>query len=357
MNPRVVYAIVRKDMIDAIRNRYLLIALLTPLLMALIFRVVLPYAGRGLGPTLIVHDAGQSALISNLRAIPQVKLFTVNTASELSEELNRRRATAALDIPANFDAEVIAGKTPELKVYLIAGKSNIEQIAFKQLLEQQLLALAKQPLPAKLVWIQPIEGARKPAGSDFSLNQIVPLFLLLMTVGMTGGLVVPLLLVEEKERRTLDFLLLSPGSLGDVIAGKALAGLAYVFMIVAVLFALNHSFLSNWLPLVVTISLGAVLLVSIGLVIGSLFHNTMQVNTWAGFVLLVLLTPSFVFGEPPAALRPIIRLIPTYYFVDALKLSLAGADFVRIWKDSLVNLLLCGLLLYVATRILGRTER
>ncbi len=42
MNLGVVAAITRKDVIDAIRNRYLLTALMTPLFVALLFRVLLP---------------------------------------------------------------------------------------------------------------------------------------------------------------------------------------------------------------------------------------------------------------------------------------------------------------------------
>ena len=58
MNSRVVAAIARKDIVDAIRNRYLLIALLTPLLVALLFRVLLPGINSVNNLTIVVHDPG-----------------------------------------------------------------------------------------------------------------------------------------------------------------------------------------------------------------------------------------------------------------------------------------------------------
>ncbi len=63
---------------------------------------------------------------------------------------------------------------------------------------------------------------------------------------------------------------------------------------------------------------------------GSLFQNTMQVNTWATLVVFVILAPSFP-SLGPGALQTVMRFIPTYYFVEAAKLSLAGTGSARIW--------------------------
>jgi ABC-2 type transport system permease protein len=107
--------------------------------------------------------------------------------------------------------------------------------------------------------------------------------LLLITFAMTGALVVPLLLVEEKEKRTLDFLLTSPASLTEIIAGKALTGVVYSFLIPGLLLAINHKLIGNWPLTLLTVLLGLLFVVAVGLFMGSLFQNTMQVNTWAGW--------------------------------------------------------------------------
>lgn len=155
--------------------------------------------------------------------------------------------------------------------------------------------------------------------------------LLLLTFGMTGALVVPLLLVEEKEKRTMDFLLTSPAKLTEVIAGKAFTGVVYSVLIAAVLLGINRQLIGNWPLTMLTILLGLLLIVAIGLVMGSLFQTTMQVNTWASLVLLVLMAPSFPVPGSPAVLETAMRFIPTYYFVEALKLSLAGTSGTPLW--------------------------
>ncbi|HEX6649821.1 MAG TPA: ABC transporter permease [Pyrinomonadaceae bacterium] len=159
---------------------------------------------------------------------------------------------------------------------------------------------------------------------------LLPL-LLIMTLGMIGAMVVPLLLVEEKEKRTLDFLLASPASLKEIVAGKALTGVAYSLLIAGLLLVFNRQNVGNWPLTSVTILLGLLFVVAIGLVMGSVLNNTMQVNTWAGTVLIVLLAPSFPSIGLPAAIETAMRFVPTYYLTEALKLSLGGSGLSKTW--------------------------
>jgi ABC-2 type transport system permease protein len=224
----------------------------------------------------------------------------------------------------------------------------------QRLLDQQLYILAKQPIPAKLVWIDLTKQFAAPEARELNFNQTLLLLLIVMALAITGGLVVPLLVVEEKEKRTLDFLLISPAKLTDLIAGKALAGLTYAFLIVAVLLAFNRNVVGKRLPVLITIMFGAVLFVSMGLLIGSLFHSSMQVNTWGGFILFVLLLPAFGLSDLPVAIKSAIPFIPTYYFVDALKLSLGGARLLGILKGLAMTSFTCALAFSAATWILRR---
>jgi ABC-type Na+ efflux pump permease subunit len=49
-------------------------------------------------------------------------------------------------------------------------------------------------------------------------------FLLIVVLAMTGAYMLPTLLVEEKEKHTLQALLVSPASPGDIVISKALTG-------------------------------------------------------------------------------------------------------------------------------------
>lgn len=347
MNTRIVTAIARKDLVDAIRNRYLLVALLTPLLVAILFRVLLPGINSMNNFTIVVHDPGKSSLVAQLRTIPQIKLVEAGSADAVPGEVEKVKAVGGLVVPTNFDADVAAGKQPELTIFVNNKTNSIEQATFRHLLEQQVLSLVERPVPAHLVWIDLAKELRAKAGDGLNLNRMMLPLLLLLAFGMTGALVVPLLLVEEKEKRTLDFLLTSPASLTEIIAGKALTGVVYSVLIAGVLLALNHKMIGNWPLTLLTILLGLLFVVAIGLFMGSLLQNTMQVNTWASLVLLVILAPSFPAPGLAPALETAMRFIPTYYFIDALKLSLAGTVSLRLWA-SLAVVLACTLLTFSA---------
>ena len=145
MTWRVIAAIAQKDLIDAIRNRYLLIALLTPLSIALLIRVLLPGLENISNLTIVVHDPDRSTMVSKLRAAPQIKLVDVDSAATARTEVEKIKASGALVIPPNFDADVAAGKQPKLTVYVNNKKNNIEQGGFRRVVERQVAALSSVP--------------------------------------------------------------------------------------------------------------------------------------------------------------------------------------------------------------------
>lgn len=331
MNFGVILAITRKDVIDAIRNRYLLTALITPLFVAVLFRVLLPGINNSSILSIVVHDSGNSAVTAEWRKTPQIKVVDAGSAEAIASEVQKRKAIGGVAVPNNFDADVAADKQPQLTIYVNNRKSILEQAAFRRLLDQQVRGLVKQPEPARLVWIDVEKETDDPKRGGLGLDTMLLPLLLILTLGMIGAMVVPLLLVEEKEKRTLDFLLASPATLKEIVAGKALTGVAYTVLIAGLLLIVNRHIVASWPFMALTIMLGLVFVVAVGLVMGSLLNNTMQVNTWASSVLIVLLVPSFPSLGLPGVLDTAIRFIPTYYLTEALNMSMTGNISSRIW--------------------------
>jgi ABC-type Na+ efflux pump permease subunit len=345
MNLEIVSAITRKDLVDAIRHRYLLTALITPLFVALLFRVLLPGGNSNKLLTIVVHDAAGSGLVTELRNTPQIAVVEAASPDATAGEVEKRKAIGGLVVPAGFDADLAANKQPELIVYINNEKTIFEQAAFRRLLDQIVRSFAKQPEPARLNWIDVNKPANDRPGTG--LDQMMLPMLLILTFGMIGAFLVPLLIVEEKEKRTLDFLLSSPASLNEIIAGKALTGVVYTLLIAGILLGINRQFIQNWPLTLLTIVLGLLFVVGVGLVIGSLLNNTMQVNTWASVVLIVLLAPSFPSLGITAWFDKAMRVIPTYYLSEALKMSMAGSVSSQLWMY-LAVLLGCTLVVFFA---------
>lgn len=354
MNVPVISAITRKDVVDAIRHRYLLTALVTPLFVALLFRVLLPGATGDKLLTVVVHDSGSSGLVTELRKTPQISVVSAGSADETAGEVKRIKATGGLVVPAGFDADLAANKQPQLTIYVNNQKTVFEQAGFRRLLDQLVRSFAKQPEPAHLVWVDVDKDANEPTRLGARLDQMLLPLLLILTFGMTGAFVVPLLIVEEKEKRTLDFLLSSPASLKEIIAGKALTGVVYTLLIAGLLLGINRQSVQNWPLTLLTIVVGLLFVVGVGLVLGSVLKNTMQVNTWASLVLILLMAPSFPSIGITGWFDKAMRVIPTYYLSEALKLSMAGTMSTQLWMHLAVLLVCTVIVFFVAAWALHR---
>lgn len=344
MQPRIILAIAKKDIVDAVKNAYILFALILPVGMSVLFSFMLP-KDRPLD--IVIYDAGQSRLVEQLKVNPAVKLIPVNAADEVPKRV-KEGALGGLALPDDFDAAVAAGKTPELRVYYNRRRALGEQTALRQILEGALRAMAGQAMPANLVPYDVTSSGKEGERPEFDLASFYLIILLVMALCMVGTFIVPTILVEEKEKRTLQAVLVSPASYADLVAGKALVGLFYALLIALLLLLLNKGFAGNAAVTILAVVLGSLFLVLVGLLMGALFSTMTQVNTWSSIVMLALLIPAMFIlpPQPPAPFSTITRLIPTSYMADAISIGLSG-------KATLGNVGLDLLVLAVATLIVA----
>jgi ABC-2 type transport system permease protein len=325
MNARIVLAIAQKDIRDAIRNRYLLVGLILPVGMSLLFRVLFNGASTVATPTVAIYDPAGSRLTAELQALPQWIILRVDSRAQLNEQVSDAgMAVGGIAVPANFDQELASGNQPRLAVSLNLQKNAAQLAAFRQLLTEQVWALNPAAEPVRIEWseVSPAQGSQASISTRIDLYLLV--LFLVMSLTMTGAFVVPLLLVEEKDKHTMEFLLISPATPAEVVAGKALTGLVYSAIGAGTMLLLNHGWAGNWPVTFLAVLLGALFMVAIGLLMGSVFQTMMQVNTWSSIIMLVILSPTWftVFQLPPL-LNAIVRVIPTFYLADLINLSLS----------------------------------
>src|SRR5678816_425484 len=160
-----------------------------------------------------------------------------------------------------------------------------------------------------------------------------------MMLGMIAVLAVPIILTEEAEKKTLDALLLV-ANYREVILGKALVGLAYSAVSVAVMLGLTRLQPVDIPTFVIGTALLAVALIGLGLLLGGMFKTASQVYTWSSVVLLPIIGPAFVAGLPvPDALDLALRAFPTFQGMRIMTNGLAGKPlFTDIWISYAVML-------------------
>jgi ABC-2 type transport system permease protein len=329
MNWRLAWAIARKDIVDAARNLYLMGAILTPLGFWLLFRVILPGEGGVTLGSIAIYDGGSSRLVAMLSSDPLVeRVVLAGSEAELAEVV-RGDAVGGIAIPAGFDAGVTSGASPELQVLVNGRRGGGELTAFRRLVDARLQEMANRPPVARVVQ-RDVQAGADPRSAAFASQGALLILFLVMGMAMAGTFVVPTLFVEEKEKNTLKTILVSPASYADVVAGKAVAGLLYTLLGAAVLLALYNNLSLNLPLLALAMLLGSLVLVEIGLLLGSVFNTTAQVNSWSSFVLLALIMPSWLSAFPlPGLLAAVMRLMPTYYIAQLVEQSGGGVGQIE----------------------------
>ncbi len=188
--------------------------------------------------------------------------------------------------------------------------------------------------------IIPAAGRLYPTveSGGMGLVNLITQFMVLVAVGFG---VVPLLLVEEKESRTMDVLSVSPAEGRHILAGKTLAGFVYCLATGLVIALLNLQLIVHWEILALTLLLGSFFFVSAGLLIGTLAGSPTSAAFWGGPLILISVLPVilelFQNDSWPAWLNAALPWLPMSLILRLFRLAIAGqAPAQAVWQTAAV---------------------
>lgn len=146
------------------------------------------------------------------------------------------------------------------------------------------------------------------------------LFLLSM-----GGIYVPsMLIAEEKDKRTLEVLMLSPATPLEIFVGKGLLTLVSMAVFALLIFLVQGVGAAQIPLLLLVFVLGVCASVPLGMVVGMLAPNLLSTGL-VGMPLYMSFTFLPLFSERSAVARTISRFVPTTYVYDATMGLLNGS--------------------------------
>jgi len=216
-NLYIVWAIASKDIVNALKNKNTRTNIILMMGMVVFF-----YWSSTLRPfdkriDTAVYDEGSSSLTVRPTELADGYTFRFYEASSL-QEMERMMGYKQLGvvIPADFDQVLASGGEPTLTGYILwVHRTRVAELEAKY--SQKFSELLGQPVRVEIKenFIIPTPGV-ETSGVYFHI--------LFATFFVTINLV-PALMMEEKRTKTLDALLVSPASDGQVVMGKALAGL------------------------------------------------------------------------------------------------------------------------------------
>jgi ABC-2 type transport system permease protein len=327
MRPSLIASIFRKDVVDALRDSRILVSLLTPLLLAILYNSIFPEE-RLFQAKVAYAGPETSALVRTLqeRAGETVSLTLrhVSSDAEARALVASDEVDVAFVLPPDVDEAVRQDRRPTITlIQKTEGGAAMEFVSSS--LQAGLRALSGQ-LPIANFEVESVQAGSAEAGvvGQLGARRYFVLATIVMMLGMIAVLAVPIILTEEAEKKTLDALLLV-ANYREVIAAKALVGVAYTAISVALMLTLTRLQPGDLPTFVAGTGLLAIALIGAGLLLGGLFKTANQVYTWSSLLLIPIIAPPFVAGLPmPAALDLALRAFPTTQGMRLMTNGLAG---------------------------------
>ena len=340
---RIIWAITAKDLVDGLKNKNILTLVITSLLVVLMYRYLPALTADDGPPYLLVVAEAPSELVDLLWDSPAVKSYQYDSFDEMLTYLSHGETPElGLVIPAGFDAATAAGNPPELQGYALQVFDDADVLALKRAIEDEIAYLLGQPVS--------IAVARVPLQPDATGITIMPALGFVFVTLMIGMLVIPHMMIEERQEKTIDALLISPARAPHIIAAKALTGLIYALITLLLALILNWSLIQHaWLFLLAGL-LGALFSVSLGMLLGIHFETRQQLTLWGWIILIPLFFPMILVLMDdlfPGWLVSIFKWVPTAAMFRVFRTSMVGATPWAYFAPQLLWIGFCALILFV----------
>jgi len=353
MNVKRVGILAWKDIVDAIRTPRLLTIVITPLIIALSIQI---FFGNKLTIRIGLYSPDKTQLVEILGHVDFISTETFDSLNALEVAVSNNKLTAGVALPENFD-NLLASSQFSTVNFIVSEDSNESRAAIS-LVQQTILAMSPISLPIKTETKILVQNA-KPGISlreDLPINQYAIVLWLITGLVGNGVMLVPTLLVEEKERKTFDALLLSPASYYDIISAKALVGVLYcVISSILILLAQGGLTGSFWLALSLIIA-GSFLLSLFGLLLGNLSENLNTLNSYGGLFVFLLTLPAFAGLLGPNPVIKYLQFLPTYFLTQGI-VSVASGQTDKALLSLTVILAECFITLGVVVWGLKKNKR
>jgi ABC-2 type transport system permease protein len=280
----------------------------------------------------------------------------VQSLEEMKSEMRKGRAYVGIQIPPTFTRDVRAGRSAQVQLLVDGSNSTTALqalntglgVALTQSVELLLRETGRRDVP---IDIRP-QMLYNPAmrSPNFFVPGVIGIVLQIGTTVATA-----MALVRERERGTLEQLLVSPLSRAGLMLGKLVPYLCIGMAMAVILFLIMRfvfdvPIIGNVVWMMFSTLVYVFALLSLGLLVGTKAENQMQALQMS----MVFLLPSvffsgFIFPREtmPWVFYALGALFPTTYFIALMRaIIFRGAHFFEYWPN-LAILILMSILLFV----------
>jgi len=298
-------------------------------------------------PRLGIVDEGSSTITTAVQSMDGIQLALIDNAGDLKAQVEANDLDAGLVLQPGFDDLVRGGARPPLEFY-VGGES----------LASNRIILAVTTIDL----VREIEGTPPPVEVDVVAlgDEGLPIAVRLVPFIMMYALVVAAVflpafsLADEREKGTLNALIVTPVKLSEVVTAKGMLGVILALAMTVFTLWLNDALGADPLALLVVLLFGAILCVEVGLIYGAASKDVTSVFTLIKGTGILLIGPTvfYIFPDWP---QWIGKLFPTYWVIKPIfEVSLNNAGLDDVWVELLVAV---GVIAVLAIPIVLLTRR
>jgi ABC-type multidrug transport system permease subunit len=267
----------------------------------------------------------------------------VSSPGAMASEIRKGRAYVGMQIPPQFTRELRAGNSTQIQLLIDGSNSTTAlqamntalAVALTQSVEKLMAEAGKIAPPIELrpqMLYNPT--MRSP---NFFVPGVIGVVLQIGTTFATAMAV-----VRERERGTLEQLLVSPLSRWGLMLGKLAPYLCIGMTIALLLYAIMRFVFAvpiagNVPALIISTAIYVFALLSLGLLVATKAQNQMQALQMSmTFILPSVFFSGFIFPREtmPWIFYALGSIIPTTYFIALSRaIILRGAHFVEYWQN------------------------
>ena len=355
-------AFVIKELRHILRDRQTLtILLLMPLVQVVLFGFALRSDVRNIRVAVVdpSPDYATVALRNSFTTSSRFNVVSVARTREVIEPLFRRGdADVALVFEPGFGDHIVSREPARLLLAVDASDPNtgttIQSYA-RAVIASYESELSTSPGAVKIM----TETRMRFNPTLESVNLFVP-GLIALVLTLVSALMTAISLSREKERGTLEVLLVSPLRPAQIIVGKVLPylGLAFANVITALLAAwlvFHVPFRGSVLLLLAESVIYALVSLALGVLIAARTSSqrAAMLAAMVGTMLPSTLLSGMIFpiASMPAWLSPFTNIVPARWFiVIARGIMLKGVGLSYLWRESLVLVVMALVLMAAAVR-------
>ena len=347
MSPKRIGILLAKEFLHGSRGYIFILAIVFPIVISLVITLIFGTLFTG-KPKLGVVDEGHSRMVPMIQALDTITTREYGNIPDIRKAVEDGVVDVGIIFPTGFDTTITESGNAEITAYIwgesLAKDRTIVAVTITNLIRE----LTGQESPVEIETIT--------LGDEISVpwnDRLLPLIVLMAV--FLGGLMLPATsLITEKAKKTLDALVVTPTSIGDVFAAKGMVGVIISLFMGILILVINQAFSSEPLLLILVLVLGGVMAVELGLILGILMKDFASLFTVWKSAGIILFAPVFVYLFPQIPVW-VGRIFPTYYIIQPIvELSQRGGNWPDIAVEVFVliglDLVLLGLVAFTLDR-------